>query len=156
MKLPIFASIALAIAAPSAAQTVQAGKLSIQQAWARQTAVGQANGGAFMKITNAGKAADRLLSATSPVAGVVEVHTMSMDGGVMRMRAVPEGLPVPAGGTLELKPGGYHIMLIGLKSQLKPGEQVPLTLKFEKAGTVPVQVKIQPVSFGMEARHDKH
>jgi copper(I)-binding protein len=81
--------------------------------------------GAFMQITS--RQGGRLVSASSPVAGVVEIHEMSMDGDVMRMRAVP-GVDLPAGKAVELKPGGYHVMLMELKQQLKPGDSVPVTL----------------------------
>jgi copper(I)-binding protein len=86
--------------------------------------------GAFMKLT--APAATRLVEVRSPVAGIVEVHEMKLDGDVMRMRAVP-ALPLPAGQMVELKPGGYHVMLMDLKGPVKAGDAVPLTLVFEGA-----------------------
>jgi copper(I)-binding protein len=97
-----------------------------------------------LTLSNLGAAPDRLLGGATPVASQVEVHEMSMDGGVMRMRPVSGGLVIPAGGTVALKPGGYHIMLIGLKTPLTAGTMVPLTLRFEKAGLVKLQVPVRP------------
>lgn len=142
---------ALALATPIAAQTVSRGDLSIANAWTRQTAPRQANGGGFMTIANRAKRADRLVGGSSPVAAKVEIHTMSMDGGIMRMRPLPDGLAVPAGGRVELKPGGYHIMLIGLKAPLRLGTQVPVTLRFQHGGSVTVQLKVEQVSHGAGA-----
>jgi copper(I)-binding protein len=104
--------------------------IAVTNAWARETAPAQVNGGGFLTITNKGQA-DRLVSASSTVAPTVQLHTMSMDGGVMRMRELPDGIPVPAQSVVELKPGGMHIMFIGLKAPLKPGQSVALTLRFE-------------------------
>ncbi len=130
------------LASPLAVHAQAAPK--VEGAWARPTVAGQSGGGAFLKITG-GAASDRLLSASAGVAKMVELHTMEMDGNVMRMRPV-EGVDVPAGKTVELKPGGQHIMLMGLTQTLKSGASFPLTLKFEKAGElkVDVQVMAQP------------
>ena len=115
-------------------------QVKVEQPWARPTVEGQMAGGAFLKIQNVG-GADRLLSASSSAAGMVQLHTMSMEGDVMKMREV-EAIDLPAGKTVELKPGGLHLMLMGLKSPLKAGSSVPLTLKFEKAGEVKVEVPV--------------
>jgi len=115
-------------------------QVKVEQPWARPTVEGQMAGGAFLKIQNVG-GADRLLSASSSAAGMVQLHTMSMEGDVMKMREV-EAIDLPAGTTVELKPGGLHLMLMGLKSPLKEGSKVPLTLKFEKAGEVKVEVPV--------------
>jgi copper(I)-binding protein len=114
--------------------------VKVEGAWARPTVQGQMGGGGFLKITG-GPAADRLLSGSAPVSQVVELHTMNMEGDVMRMRQV-QAIDVPAGGTVELKPGGMHLMFIGLKQPLKAGDTFPLTLRFEKAGEVKVDVQI--------------
>jgi hypothetical protein len=95
-----------------------------------------------MTIENKGKDADRLLSAASPAAGIVEIHEMKMDGGMMQMREVT-GLDLKPGAAVELKPGGYHVMLMDLKAPLKQGESVPVTLKFEKAGSIEVKAAIE-------------
>ena len=98
--------------------------------WVRSTVAGQKGSGAFMTIT--AKEAVRLVGVSSPVAGVAEVHEMKMDGDVMKMRAVP-ALEIPAGGTVELKPGGYHLMLMDLKQSLTVGSTAPVTLMFRDA-----------------------
>lgn len=102
--------------------------VKVDDAWVRGTVASQKASGAFMRLTPSAKA--RLVAAESPVAGVVEIHEMAMENNVMKMRQVP-GLDLPAGQTTELKPGGYHVMLLDLKQQLKGGEQVPITLVFE-------------------------
>lgn len=104
--------------------------VQVQDAWARATVANQSATGAFMKLT--APAAARLIEVRSPVAGIVEVHEMKLEGDVMRMRAV-SALPLPAGQTVELKPGGYHVMLMDLKGPVKAGEALPLTLVFEGA-----------------------
>ena len=123
------------------AQEFKLGSLTISQPYARATAPGQPVGGGFLKIVNKG-ADDRLLSASADVAKTVELHTMKMEGDVMRMRQV-DAIAIPAGQTVELKPGALHMMFIGLKAPLKAGDTVPVTLKFEKAGEVMVQVSVQ-------------
>ena len=147
-----------AMASAALAQGYPIGKLSVQHPWSRETAAGQAVGGGFMTITNKGASEDRLVSGTSPVATEVQLHTMSMEGGVMRMRQVEGGIAVPAKGTLELKPGSYHIMFMGLKRQLRQGERFPVTLRFQRAGKVTVQFVVQPItSTGpMESGHAGH
>ncbi len=117
------------------------GPIDIGHPWARPTVPGQPSGGGYLKLANGGAAADRLLSASSDVAASVELHSMGMEGDVMRMRQV-DGIDLPAGQTVELKPGGLHIMFNGLKAPLKEGESFPVKLKFEKAGEVVVDVKV--------------
>ncbi|MEX1167572.1 MAG: copper chaperone PCu(A)C [Hydrogenophaga sp.] len=114
----------LALTATAWAQTT----VKVEDAWVRGTVASQKATGAFMRLTPAADA--RLVSATSPVADVVEIHEMAMENDVMRMRQIP-GLALPAGKATELKPGGFHIMLMGLKGQVKGGDTVPLTLTFE-------------------------
>jgi periplasmic copper chaperone A len=104
---------------------------TVADAWVRGTVAQQQASGAFMRITSA--EGGKLVGVSSPVAATVEVHEMKMDGGVMKMGAVPS-LELPAGQAVELKPGGYHVMLMGLKQQLKAGETVPLTLTIEGKG----------------------
>jgi copper(I)-binding protein len=112
----------------------------VEAAWARPTVDGQAGGGGFLKITG-GSTSDRLLSASAGVSKVVELHTMEMDGNVMRMRPV-DAIVIPAGATVELKPGGNHVMFMGLTQTLKAGARFPLTLRFEKAGEVKVEMQV--------------
>ena len=102
----------------------------IKEAWVRSTVPGQMGTGAFMKIT--AKAGMQLVGVSSPVAGVAEVHEMKMEGDIMKMRAAPV-LDLPAGKTVELKPGGYHVMLMDLKQPFLKGSKVPLTLMFKDA-----------------------
>jgi periplasmic copper chaperone A len=117
------------------------GAIAIGHPYARATVPGQPAGGGFLKLENQG-GADRLLSASANVSRSVELHTMSMDGDVMRMRQL-DAIELPAGKTVELKPGGLHIMFMGLKAPLKAGDSFPLKLKFEKAGEVTVEVKVE-------------
>jgi hypothetical protein len=143
------AALALAFTAVLAqAQQVKAGSLTIEHAYARATAPGQPVGGAFMKIANGG-ADDRLLSVSATVARSVELHTMTMEGDVMRMRQV-DAIAVPAGKTVELRPGGYHVMFLGLSAPLKVGERVPVTLKFERAGEVKVDLQVEAAGAPMK------
>ena len=111
-----------------AAGSAQAQTVEVQDAWARATVPGQKGTGAFMRLT--AKEGARLVGVSSPVAGVAEVHEMKMDGDVMKMRAVPM-LELPAGKSVQFKPGGYHVMLMDLKQPLPNGSTVPLTLVFK-------------------------
>jgi copper(I)-binding protein len=119
------------------------GPVRIDGAWARATPPGAKVGGAFVTLLNTGDAPDRLVSASSAVAERVELHTHIMDGGVMRMRQVEGGVPLPPGETVNLQPGGLHIMLLGLNQGLTIGSRFPLTLTFEKAGSVQVDVPVE-------------
>ena len=143
MKLIRFVGIAAWVLASAAtlAHEYKAGAITIGHPSARATAAGQPTGGAFMTLVNAG-GADRLVAVSSEVAKSVELHEMKMDGDVMRMRQV-DGIDLDAGKTVELKPGSYHVMFVGLKAPLKAGERFPLKLKFEKAGEVTVDVTVQ-------------
>ena len=142
-----------------AAHEYHARTLTITHPWSRETAAGQDVGGGFMVVVNAGGTPDRLLGGSTPAARSIEVHEMSMDGGVMRMRQVTNGLAVPAHGTLELKPGSYHLMLMGLKAPLKKGTRVPAPLRFAHAGAVKVEFQVEAIDFaGPHAAggHDGH
>jgi len=134
--------VALALASAAAfAADVQLKSLDIREPFARATPPGAKSTAVFMTIENKGKEADRLLSASSPMAGIVEIHEMKMDGGMMQMREV-KGLEIKPGATVELKPGGYHVMLMDLKQPLKEGDSIPVTLKFEKSGSVDVKAAV--------------
>ncbi len=109
---------------------------------ARATAPGATTGVVFFTISNAGNRTDRLLRASTPVAGGVALHQMAVDEGMMKMRAVPS-LELRPGARLELQPGGYHLMLLDLKHPLKVGEKFPMTLTFERGGTVTVPVQVE-------------
>ena len=131
MKTParLLLPLGLALVLSSAAAAAQA-LPKVEGAWIRSSVPGQHGTGAFMRLT--APQAMQLVGASTPVAGTAEVHEMKMDGDVMKMRAVPQ-LDLPAGRTTELKPGGYHIMLLDLKQPLAPGSVVPLTLLFRDA-----------------------
>ena len=109
-----------------AATTAHAQNLNVQNAWARATVQGQKATGAFMQIT--APAATTLIGVSTPVAGMAEIHEMKMDGDVMRMRPLPKGLELPAGKAVQLKPGGYHLMLMDLKLPLQKDTTIPITL----------------------------
>jgi periplasmic copper chaperone A len=134
---------ALAFGASAFAQ--QAGSLQITGTWARATPKGAQVGGGYFKITNNGSAPDRLLGGSSPVAGKFELHEMSMGGGVAKMRELTSGLEIKPGETVELKPGGSHVMFVGLKRPLERGKPFTATLQFEKAGKVDVEFKVEPI-----------
>ena len=140
MKLKAFCAM-LALAGG----TVHAQTVEVKDAWVRTSVQGQTATGAFMKITAKDNA--KLVAASTPVAGVTEVHEMKMDGDVMKMRAVEGGLELPAGKTVELKPGGYHVMLMDLKAALPKDSTIPLTLVFKDAKGVESKVELKvPVS----------
>lgn len=134
---------ALCVAAfPAWAGDATVGSIDIQKAWSRASAGQAPNGAAFLTITNKGSKAEKLLGASATISKTAELHTHIKEGDVMKMRAV-EAIEVPAGATVELKPGGDHVMFMGLSQQLKQGESFPLTLKFAGAGEVKVTVDIQ-------------
>jgi copper(I)-binding protein len=137
---------ALSLAAGAAmAEDFTAGSITISSPWARATPKGATVGGGYMTITNKGTDADRLVSGSSPVAGKVEVHEMSMRNGVMTMRPLPGGLEIKPGQTVVLKPESFHLMLIGLKQSLVKGEHVKATLEFAKAGKVDVDYAVEDI-----------
>ena len=118
-----------------------AGPLKIEGAWTRATPNGAKVAGGYLRITNTGAAPDRLVSGSSNASDKFEVHEMSMDGGVMKMRPLNEGLTIAPGATVELKPGGYHIMFTDLKQPVAEGSTIKAVLMFEKAGRVEVEFK---------------
>jgi periplasmic copper chaperone A len=133
----------LLVAAPAMAQNSASpppSTVDVQNAWARATTPNAQSGGIFLTLTDTG-APDRLVSVATPVAATAQVHQTTNDKGVMKMGAVP-ALDLPPGKPVELKPGGYHIMLMGLKQQLKPGATFPVTLTFAKAPSVTATVTV--------------
>ena len=132
-------------------------QVTVKDAWVRATVVQQKATGAFMKLHNAQGA--RLVEAKSPVAAIVEIHEMRMDNNVMKMRAI-NGLDLPAGKSVELQPGGYHIMLIDLKQQVKEGDKVPLTLVIEgkdkQREVVEVQASVKALNSAKSSDHSQH
>lgn len=132
-------------ATPSASGPVPG--LTIEDGFARPAPSG-GMGGAFLTVVNGGSEADRLVSARSPVAPVCELHETVDDNGVMRMRPVAGGFEVPARGKLELKPGGKHVMFLNMTEPLRPGQEVEITLTFEKAGDITIKVPVDPERMG--------
>jgi copper(I)-binding protein len=126
------------------AQEYRLGTLTAENPWARPAAGPNKLGAAYLILKNAGQEADMLQSVSSPDAEKVEVHEHTQDAsGIMRMRPVEGGVKIPAGGTVEFKPGGYHLMLFGLKHNLEEGQQIPLKLRFAHAGDLDIEVKIE-------------
>lgn len=147
MKSLLGTVLAVAVSAltlPALAGEAKVGSIEITQAWARATPARAPVGGAFVTIANSGADADSLVAAAADVSKTVELHTHLRDGDVMRMVAVDK-VDVPAGQTVAMGPGGYHIMLIGLNAPLKEGTSFPMELTFAKAGKVTVIVDVQPV-----------
>lgn len=134
---------AAALTAPAVAADATVGGLTISGAFARATLPRQPVGGAYLTITNTGTTDDRLVSVATPVSDAPRIDQMQAgDGGTMKMAALPDGLPIPAGQTVTLAPGSFHVMLTALKQPLVKGETLTLTLIFEKAGAVELQVPI--------------
>jgi hypothetical protein len=149
MKYPLIccAALALLAAMPAfatsmvAASSVSVGPLKIEHAFTRPTPGGATVAVGYVTIVNAGSTPDRLVSATSDISAKTQIHEMKMANGVAEMRELTDGLPIPAGATVALKPGGDHLMFVDLKHPVKPGEVIHATLTFEKAGNVDVPFK---------------
>jgi periplasmic copper chaperone A len=153
MSMKILTALLLACAfgaGAASSHTYLLKSLKIDHPFARATPPGAKTGGVFLTVENTGTQPDRLLGVSSPVAGVAELHQMSVEGGVMRMRGVA-ALEVRPGEKLQLKPGGYHVMLSELRQPLKAGDKFPMTLKFEKAGAVEVSVWVEEMGAGAAA-----
>lgn len=148
--------LAFMLGAPARADDVKAGDLVITQAWSRATPGGAKVAGGFLTIENKGTAPDKLIGVSSDIAGKADVHEMAMDNGVMKMRPLEKGLVIDPGKTVKLAPGGYHLMLQELKSPLKQGDKVPVTLQFEKAGKVAVTLDVQGVGAQAPGGHPDH
>jgi copper(I)-binding protein len=147
----LLTGIALALSAVPWPASPQTSSIRIDNAWARRAAMAPggpgagaaaANGAVYATISNRGEAADAVVSAASDAARVVELHETKNEGGVMSMRPITK-MSVPAGGRLELKPGSYHVMLLGLTRDLKPGDRIKVTLTFERAGAMTIDVPVQ-------------
>ncbi len=151
----ILSAAVLAIASTFAhAHSFKLGEIDIGHPYARATAAGQPTGGGYLLLDNKGRD-DKLVSASAAVSASVELHSMSMEGDVMRMRQV-DGIALPTGKKVELKPGGFHIMFVGLKAPLKAGDKFPMTLKFEKAGEVEVTVNVEAPKAAGDAAAAEH
>jgi periplasmic copper chaperone A len=127
----------------STAHAYKLGPLKIDHPWSRPTPPGAPTAAGFLAITNTGMAPDRFLGGSSPVVDHIEVHQMSLIGGVMRMRPLADGLELAPGATVRLAPGGFHLMLIGPKQAFRIGDRIPATLRFARAGRIQVEFEVQ-------------
>ncbi len=144
----------MAMDAPMLAMApVVAGSLEISNGYTRATLPKAPVGGGYITIVNTGAEADRLISASSAFARTVSLHEMKMDGAMMKMAEMPDGIEIPAGGTVNLAPGGLHMMFIGLTQPFVEGQSVPVTLVFEKAGTVEIQLTVGAINADMGTMH---
>ncbi|HWK68856.1 MAG TPA: copper chaperone PCu(A)C [Rhizobiaceae bacterium] len=168
LSLPFAAAVLLTIIAIYSAlwgkaraeetASVTVGNIEISDGWARAMLPGQPSGGGFLTIINKGGGADRLVGASSPSAGKVEVHNMEVVNDVMTMRPVEDGLEVPAGAAVALRPGGLHLMFMKVSEPFKDGSVVPLSLEFEKAGKVDVSLPVRKpgASSAQTTEHSGH
>ena len=137
------AALAAILALPAFALDYKLGAIEIGHPWSRATPPTAESGGGFLAITNTGTTPDRLIAVKSPAADKVEIHEMKMDDNIMRMREIEKGIEIPPGATVELKPGGFHVMFMGLRAPFAKDAKVPLTLVFEKAGSIDVELMVQ-------------
>lgn len=146
MKSSLVPTLLLALLAGSAsAHDYKLGPLVIDHPWSRATPRGASVAGGYLKIINTGTTPDRLTGGSAAIAMRFEIHEMSMDGGVMKMRELTKGLEIPAGATVELKPGSYHVMMMGLSKGIAKGERFKATLTFEKAGKLDIEFDVEAV-----------
>jgi len=148
--------VAALSATPSCAEDIKAGDLVITQAWSRATPGGAKIAGGYLTIENKGSTPDRLIKGTADISSRIEVHEMAVNNGVMTMRELDKGLAIEPGKTVKLAPGGFHLMLMDLKGQLKQGDKVPVTLEFERAGKVTVSFDVQGVGAQAPAAAGEH
>jgi len=147
--------VRIAAAAGATPAPLKVGSLTLDQPWSRATPGGAKVGGGYLRITNTGTAPDRLIGGSFPLASKVEVHEMRLEGDVMRMKPVEGGLEIKPGATVELKPGGLHLMFVDLKEPLKEGQTLKGTLTFEKAGAIEVEYTVRGMGGAAPAEH-KH
>jgi periplasmic copper chaperone A len=153
-RLATLLALCAMLIAPAVAHEYTVGSLHIGHPWSRATPKGAAIGAGYLKITNNGTAPDRLLGGSSEAAKSFELHVMSMENGVMKMRPVEGGIEIKPGETVEFKPESYHVMFVGLKEPLVQGHRVKATLDFEKAGKVAVEFVVE--SIGARQGNDDH
>ena len=161
----LFIACAVALSSAACAADYKVGAIEIDHPWSRAVPKGASVAAGYLTIRNTGSEPDRLVSGSTPVAGKFEVHEMSMDNGVMRMRPVTDGLEIKPGETVELKPQSLHIMMTGLKRPVEKGKSFKGALVFEKAGTVEVDFSVEAIgakapaaaaAHGMHDMHDMH
>ena len=145
MRSVLLAAILAVTANAASAHEYKAGSLEIKHPWSRATPKGATVAGGYMKIINTGATPDRLIGGSSEAAPKFEIHEMSMQGGVMKMRQLPNGIELKPGQTVELKPGGYHLMFVGITAPFEQGKRVKGTLEFEKAGKIEVEYAVEAI-----------
>ncbi len=153
LSLVLSMFLAALAAQPASAHDIVKGDIVISAPWSRATPASASVGAGYLVITNKGPSADRLLSFKTDLSGQPEIHEMSNEGGVMKMRPLAKGLVIPAGETVKLEPGGYHLMLMQLKQPLTAGQRYKATLVFEKAGTVEVEFEVRAMGAGQKKGH---
>lgn len=153
----VFATLlAIALSATLAlAHGYKLGSLEIKHPWAKATVEGAPVAGGFLTVVNTGTEPDRLVKVSADAAGMIQIHEMKVEDGVMKMGEIPGGIEIAPGATVELKPGGLHVMFMGLKAPFKEGETVKAVLTFEKAGDIAVEFKIEAASKGGQD-HKQH
>lgn len=154
LRAAFAASVLFAVPAFAHDGVVHLGDINISAPFSRATLPNAPVGGGFMTIENTGAEAERLVSVTANVSGAVQIHEMAMQGDVMKMRQLADGVEIPAGETVTLAPGGIHIMFMGLTQAFVEGESVPVTLTFEKAGSVDVELPV--LGTAADAAPDAH
>jgi copper(I)-binding protein len=147
------AALVAVLALPASALDYKLGAIEIVQPWTRATPPTAESGGGYLVVKNTGTTPDRLIAVKSPAADKVEIHEMKMDGNIMRMREVEKGIEIPPGATVELKPGGFHVMFMGLRAPFAKDAKVPLTLVFEKAGSIDVDLMVQAMGAQPPSMH---
>lgn len=153
-RLPLLVVFAVLFASAGVlAHGYKKGDLNIRHPWTRATPGGATVGVGYLKITNTGATADRLTGGTFEGAERVEIHEMKMEGEMMTMRSLPDGLEIKPGETIVLKPSSFHLMLIGLKQPIVPGPNIKGTLLFEKAGTIDVEYEVQAIGDSKSSDH---
>jgi copper(I)-binding protein len=154
MKVTLLAAVLAFAVSSASAHEYKAGSIEIKHPWARATPKGATVAGGYMKLINTGTTPDRLIGGTNANAEKFEMHQMTMDNGVMKMRPLPNGIEIKPGETVELKPGSYHLMFVGVKQPFEKGKRVKGTLKFEKAGTVDVEYAVEAIGGTPKMNHD--
>lgn len=153
MRTMLLTGLALGLAAPSLAYETRVGALLVEHPVLRVASPVSKTGAGFMTITNTGKMADRLLSVTTAASTRSDLHGTINQGGVMQMRAQAGGVPIPASGKVVFAPGGLHVMFIGLKAAIAPGQMITARLTFEKAGSVDVVFKAETAAGAAQHQH---
>jgi hypothetical protein len=152
-RMILFAAILAVFTSAAQAHEYKLGALEIAHPWARATPKGALIGGGYLKITNKGTTADRLVGGSAPAAGRVELHEMTMIDGMMRMRPLAAGIEIKPGQMIEFKPGAYHVMFMDLKQPLEKGQRIKGTLTFEKAGPIEVEYVVEAVGAPAAGEH---